>query len=284
MSLAGGAGLAMEPEEPKVIRIGTDFQCTSIPTMPPSPGAAPAEPTLGAEELTAAGTTLWSPTTVEPARLSAYPDAAAQQLRPAEPGRGGGGAEAEGISRGEIVEARWSTSAATSTTWTRRRPSWSAQNPSHALPKPPPTAQASPQARSLADPPLLGAQPALVEASAGRRASLSAPMVKVFEAEIEEHGKDFRKLAFLMNAAARRGAAGLRERNPNPQPQPAGREGEAVTEESESAMAAERVAQIISEVEQAQRQPQAADTKRRWPWRSRRRRWRRTRRRRGRRR
>ena len=64
-----------------------------------------------------------------------------------------------------------------------------------------------------------------------------------------------------MNAAARRGAAGLRERNPNSQPQPARREGKAQTEEPESAMVAERVAQMISEVEQAQRQPQAADTK-----------------------
>ena len=64
-----------------------------------------------------------------------------------------------------------------------------------------------------------------------------------------------------MNAAARRGAAGLRERNPNSQPQPARREGMAQTEESESAMVAERVAQMISEVEQAQQRPQAADTK-----------------------
>ena len=104
MSLAGGAGLAMEPEEPKVIRIGTDFQCTSIPTMPPNPGAAAAERTSGAEELTAAGTTLWSPTAVEPARLSVYLDAAAQQLRPAEPGEGAEGRQAEGISRGEMVE------------------------------------------------------------------------------------------------------------------------------------------------------------------------------------
>jgi hypothetical protein len=154
-----------EPEEPKEIRVGEDFQCTAIPTMLTTPPAG--------DELATVGNLVWDPTSVTPAALSSYLSATAD-----EPPQSGDDAAGGTPPSSLAVETRRNEAAASEHLLHHLH--------SHAYD----VAAASSSARSVKR---VNGPPRLIE-----------PMRRVFEDAVEKHGKDFRLISQIMNSAARK--------------------------------------------------------------------------------
>ena len=169
MSMPGDAdGSDTEPEEPKEIRVGEDYQCTVIPEMLTT--------TPAGAELSTVGTLVWNPGSVSPEALSSYLSVAADENAQSE----------ENVASGTPP-----TSSLTAETPRKQASVAAAEHllhhlHSHAYD----IAAASSSARAAK--PVNGAP------------RLGTPMQRVFEDAVEKHGKDFRLIAQIMNTVAQK--------------------------------------------------------------------------------
>ena len=173
--LDGEGGEGIEPEEPKEIRVGEDYQCGPIPVMLTTPPAG--------AELATVGQLVWDPTSIAVEALSSYLSAADDQLAegaqgaPALPGSADGGTPPTSPA-GE----QW-----------RKQPAASEHLLEHLHSYAYNVAAATASVASVEQVELATKAPRLID-----------PMRRVFEEAVEKHGKDFRQISQIMNAAAKK--------------------------------------------------------------------------------
>ena len=169
MSMPGDAdGNDTEPEDPKEIRVGEDYQCTAIPEMLTTVPAG--------AELSTVGKLVWNPGSVSPEALSSY-------LRVA--------AEENARSEENVASGTPPTSSLTAETPRKQASAAAAEHLLHHL-------------HSHAYDIAAASSSALAAKPANGTPRLCEPMQRVFEDAVEKHGKDFRLIAQIMNAVAQK--------------------------------------------------------------------------------